>query len=141
LSKTTAGRGNTLKFTVICTDGRSVSSRSIGLTFTACVLITAALISPALAESTVEPPVPVRTVAPDYPTELRGEGVSGLVVVTCSIDHQGNVTETVVEKSSNAAFESHAVAALKKWKFKPAKRDGTPTSVRVSIPVKFVAQT
>lgn len=100
----------------------------------ACLL---AVASVALAQ-TNEPPVPVRTVAPDYPDELRRDGVSGVVTVKCTIDEKGNVTEPEVEKSSNAAFEKPAIAALKKWKFKPAKVDGAPVAIKVSIPIKFV---
>jgi len=100
----------------------------------ACLL----LLAPAAMAQTKEPPVPVRTVAPDYPDELRREGVSGIVTVKCTIDENGNVTEPTVEKSSNAAFERPALAALKKWKFKPAKQDGAPVSTKVSIPIKFV---
>jgi len=101
-------------------------------------LLSAALVTTASAQTKTEPPVPVRTVAPEYPNELRREGVSGLVMVKCSIDVQGNVTETLVEKSSNAAFEQPAIAAVKKWKFKPAKQDGAPVAIKVTIPIKFV---
>ena len=101
-------------------------------------LLVFAFASAALAQSKAEPPVPVRTVAPDYPSELRREGVSGLVMVKCVIDEQGNVADPSVEKSSNAAFEKPAVEALRKWKFKPAKQDGTPVAIKVSIPIKFV---
>ena len=93
---------------------------------------------PAFAQSKTEPPVPVRTVSPDYPDELRRDGVSGIVVVKCTIDEQGNVVDPTVEKSSNNAFEKPALAALKKWKFKPAKQDGAPVAIKVSIPIKFV---
>lgn len=106
--------------------------------FSSLLLATAVLSTPAFAQTKTEPPVPVRTVAPEYPDELRREGVSGLVMVKCSIDEQGNVTETLIEKSSNAAFEKPAVAAVKKWKFKPAKQDGNPVAIKVSIPIKFV---
>jgi protein TonB len=99
-----------------------------------CILACAPL---ALAQ-TREPPVPVRTVPPEYPNELRRDGVSGVVTVKCTIDAQGNVTEPEVEKSSNGAFEKPALAALKKWKFKPAKQDGAAVPVRISIPIKFV---
>jgi protein TonB len=99
-----------------------------------CLLASA----PAAFAQTKEPPVPVRTVAPDYPDELRRDGVSGLVMVKCTIDVQGNVTDPEIEKSSNNAFEKPALAALKKWKFKPAKQDGAPIAIKVSIPIKFV---
>lgn len=102
------------------------------------LLLACGVATPAFAQTKTEPPVPVRTVPPEYPDELRREGVSGLVMVKCSIDQQGNVVETEVEKSSNPAFEKPAVAAVKKWKFKPAKQDGNPVAIKVSIPIKFV---
>ncbi len=101
-------------------------------------LIGLLVVSPAFADSKSEPPVPVRTVAPDYPDELRREGISGVVMVKCTIDEQGNVTDVEVEKSTNGAFEKPALAALKKWRFKPARQDGNPVSMKVSIPIKFV---
>src|SRR6266496_5874431 len=107
-------------------------------TFFAALLLSCGLLATASAQTKTEPPVPVRTVPPEYPDELRREGVSGLVMIKCSIDAQGNVSEAEVEKSSNAAFEKPAVAAVKKWKFKPAKQDGNPVAVKVSIPIKFV---
>ena len=94
--------------------------------------------APVRAQSKTEPPVPVRTVPPDYPNELRREGVSGLVMIKCSIDEKGDVTETAVEKSSTEAFDKPAIAAVRKWKFKPAKQDGNPVAIKVSIPIKFV---
>jgi protein TonB len=93
---------------------------------------------PALAQTKMEPPVPVRTIPPDYPSELRREGVSGLVMIKVNIDEKGDVTETSVEKSSHEAFDKPAIAAVKKWKFKPAKQDGNPVAIKVSIPIKFV---
>lgn len=85
----------------------------------------------------LEPPVPVRTVAPRFPEEMKRNGSSGLVTVSCLIDEKGNVTEPEVIKTSNAAFSQPAVDALKKWRFKPAKKDGTPVAIRVNIPVQF----
>lgn len=93
----------------------------------------------AVAAAGREPPVPVRTVAPDYPRDLRDQKVSGVVMVKCTIDEQGNVSETEVSKSSNEGFDKFAVDALKKWKFKPGKQDGAPVAMTVTIPIKFVA--
>ena len=98
-----------------------------------------AAISPALAAAGREAPVPVRTVAPEYPRELRDQKVSGVVMVRCMIDEQGNVAETEVSKSSNETFDKFATDALKKWKFKPGRQDGSPVAMQVTIPVKFVA--
>lgn len=89
------------------------------------------------AESRFEPPVPVRTVAPDFPNDLRDKGISGVVMVSVLIDAQGNPQGLKVTKSSNSAFEEPAVEALKKWKFKPAERDGEIVALRVIIPIRF----
>ncbi len=89
------------------------------------------------ADGATEPPVPVRTVAPDYPPDLRRDGTSGIVMVSCLIDDKGNVQETKIEKTSHDAFGQPAVDAVKRWKFKPARRDGAAVSVRVTIPIKF----
>ena len=90
-----------------------------------------------LAQSKPEPPVPVRTVPPDYPVEMRRDGVSGVVMVSCTIDEKGDVTDVSIEKSSNVSFNPAAMAAVKKWKFKPAKVDGAPVAKKVTIPLKF----
>ncbi|HTO02750.1 MAG TPA: energy transducer TonB [Opitutus sp.] len=87
-----------------------------------------------------ENPVPVRTVPPEYPREMKENGVSGLVMVKCTIDEQGNVSEADVVKSSDRTFDKFATEALKKWKFKPARQDGTPVAMQVTIPIKFVAE-
>jgi protein TonB len=88
------------------------------------------------AEGT-EPPVPVRTVAPKFPDDMKRAGTSGLVTVSCLIDEKGNVTEPKVVKTSNDAFSEPAIEALSKWKFKPAKKDGAVVAIRVNIPVQF----
>jgi len=90
-----------------------------------------------LAADGTEPPVPVRTVAPKFPDDMKRLGTSGLVTVSCMIDEKGNVTEPKVVKASNDAFSEPAVEALSKWKFKPAKKDGAAIAVRVNIPVQF----
>jgi protein TonB len=71
---------------------------------------------------------------------MRQEGVAGIVVALCVIDAQGNVAEVTVEKASNQAFAAPAVEALKKWKFKPAQQDGVAVAKKVSIPIKFSAE-
>ena len=57
-------------------------------------------VPPVFAAGAREVPVPVRTVAPIYPPELRAQGVSGLVLVKCAIDPQGNVTTGAVRGST-----------------------------------------
>jgi protein TonB len=90
-----------------------------------------------LRAADIEPPVPVRTVAPVYPVELRDSGTSGMVVVSCEIDEKGTVVSAKVSKSTNDAFNKPALEAVEKWKFRPAQKDGKAVQVSVTLPVKF----
>ena len=114
-----------------------MKTRSFLLAFVLCFAPVSAVFA---ATPGRENPVPVRTVAPEYPRELKADGVSGLVMVKCTIDEQGNVAGTEIAKSSNEKFDRFATEALKKWKFKPARQDGAPVAVQVTIPIKFVAE-
>jgi protein TonB len=101
-------------------------------------LLAALLAAPAaIAQPKQEPPVPVRTVPPEYPYELRRDGIAGVVTLSCVIDEQGNVTQLAIEKTTNPGFNNSALDALKRWKFKPARIDGNPVAKRVVIPLRF----
>jgi protein TonB len=90
-----------------------------------------------LARAVTEAAVPVRTAAPEYPYELKRDGISGVVTVVFSVDEKGNVIDPAVQKSSNKGFEQAALTAIAKWKFKPAMQDGTPIKTKLAIPLQF----
>lgn len=77
-------------------------------------------------------PVPVRTVRPEAPS-----GQTGLVAIVCIVDEKGNVTDASISKSTNAALDQPALAAIKAWSFQPAKKDGKAVKVKVTVPVRF----
>lgn len=82
-------------------------------------------------------PVPVKTPPPDYPENMKRQGVSGVVAVSIVIDEKGAVLNASVAKSSQSEFEAPALEAVKKWKFKPAQKDGAPVKMKVTIPIRF----
>ena len=84
-----------------------------------------------------ENPVPIKTPPPRYPVSLKREGISGLVAVVIVIDEKGGIISSTIAKSSNPDFERPALDAVKLWKFKPGKKDGTPVKVRVTVPLRF----
>lgn len=91
------------------------------------------------ARAAMEPAVPVRTVAPAYPDEMRRAGISGVVSLYFVIDESGNVENPKVMKSTNAQFEQPALDAIRKWKFKPARRDGKTVKMQIEMPIQFRA--
>ncbi len=82
-------------------------------------------------------PVPVKTPPPDFPEVAKRDGISGVVAVSVVLDEKGLVATCTVSKSSNSIFDESAVAAVKKWKFKPAQKDGAPVKMKLTIPIRF----
>jgi protein TonB len=80
---------------------------------------------------------PVKTPPPDYPGNLKIDGISGVVAVKVIIDESGTVIECSVTKSSNVDFDQSAIAAVKNWKFTPALKGGSPVKSRMVIPIHF----
>jgi len=85
-----------------------------------------------------KPPVPTKTPPPNYPSSLKG--VNGMVAVVVIIDEKGSVIDATVTKSSDPAFEDPSLDAIKRWKFKPAEKDGQAVKAKVTIPVRFNAE-
>ncbi len=84
-----------------------------------------------------EPPRPIEYVAPEYPKEAREKGLEGRVLVEAIVDENGNVIDARIRYSSNEIFNEAALAAMRKMKFKPAKRNGVPIKVKVIQPFIF----
>lgn len=75
-----------------------------------------------------------RKFPPTYPPTARTARVAGVVKVEVVVDEEGSVAE--VRNSEGPELLRHAAAeAVKRWKFKPATRDGQP--VRMSGFVNF----
>ncbi|HEX6036930.1 energy transducer TonB [Longimicrobium sp.] len=83
-------------------------------------------------------PVPLNEFAFQYPEELWDAGVEGKTVLRIHINTGGTVDSARVETPSrHAAFDSAAIAGTTALRFEPAKRDGTPVSKWVLLPVEF----
>lgn len=117
---------------------------SIAVRKTSLLLIFALVLLPlsAAADDTIYTkvdvnPIPVKTPPPEYPDTMKRQGISGVVAVSIVIDEKGAVVTATVAKSSQAEFEYSAVEAVKKWKFKPAQKDGVPVKMKVTVPIRF----
>ena len=86
------------------------------------------------------PPVPVRTPPPQYPSELKREGVAGIVTVALVVDEKGAVSSAAINKSSNPAFDEPSLEAVKKWKFKPATKANQAIPSKVIVPLHFTVE-
>ena len=82
-------------------------------------------------------PKPVAQARPQYPFEMRRNGITGNVTVRMTIDAKGNVTDAIPIQSSRVEFDDAAVQALKKWKFEPGQKNGQPVTTQTDITIVF----
>jgi TonB family protein len=86
-----------------------------------------------------EQPEIVKSVEPVYPTQALRFGKEGSVTVNALISETGEVIETAILRGllDDMGLEKAAEAAVKKWKFQPAKKDGVNVKVWKPITITF----
>src|SRR5439155_478046 len=92
---------------------------------------------PAAAQQII-PPQPLET-PPAVAPEGGNQNATVVLLVTVAAD--GTVRDVGVAQSAGPALDAAAIAAVVRWKFKPALRDGQPFEARVRIPFRFEAAT
>jgi TonB family protein len=100
--------------------------------------------SPADASSQGDPssadlsaPVATRKVDPAYPLELMHQNVGGTVILYGVIRTDGTVGSVRVLRGVDDRLAQFASAAIAKWKFQPATRNGTPVDVEATFWIPF----
>lgn len=72
-----------------------------------------------------------------YPRELADRGIAGTVLVVMVVDVDGSTRDVRVEQSSAMEFSGAAVLVAGKMRFTPARVNGRPVPVRITLPVQF----
>jgi TonB family protein len=92
----------------------------------------------ATAVDGVTAPVPIFKPEPGYTPEARRDRIEGTLTLSIVVDTQGNVS-AVQEISAplGEGLDQSAMDTVKKWRFNPATRDGTPVPVRVNVQISF----
>ena len=73
--------------------------------------------------------LPLVRVLPMYPRRAQQQGIEGWVLVEFTITTAGNVTNARVLESSHAIFETSALRAIAKFKYRPRIVNGQPIAV------------
>lgn len=84
-----------------------------------------------------EPPVLDKWFEPIYPEYAKQHQIEGLVQVRVTVSATGGVEEARVMDSSDRMFDEPTLAAARKWRFKPARKEGKKVRSVVMVPVKF----
>lgn len=79
-------------------------------------------------------PVPVVVVSPSVGPEYH----QGSVLLEFTVDPSGKPADFRVASATDEALAKIIVAAVARWRFQPAERDGRPVARRVALPVNVV---
>jgi protein TonB len=82
-------------------------------------------------------PSPRFQARPQYPFEMRRAGISGEVLVDFIVDTNGDVRNAFAVHSSQREFESAAVQAVSKWKFRAGRKNGHSVFTHMQVPIVF----
>ncbi|HMM34192.1 MAG TPA: TonB family protein [Thermoanaerobaculia bacterium] len=87
-------------------------------------------------------PRAVKVVKPEATSLARQKKVSGTVLVRVLVDENGRPAEVEVYRDTNpkVGLGEASLAAVKKWEFTPAEKDGIPVKTWVVVPLPFVVR-
>lgn len=76
-------------------------------------------------------------VPPQYPFEMKRQGIEGRVTLEFLVNSDGTVQDPYEKSSTHREFVKPAIDAVLKWKFKPGMKNGKNVSTRMQIPIGF----
>jgi TonB family protein len=86
----------------------------------------------------VSAPVPLNTVDPEFSDEARRAKYQGICLISLIVDAQGNPQNPRVTRALGMGLDEKALEAIRRYKFKPAMKDGkTPVPVMITVEVNF----
>jgi TonB family protein len=87
--------------------------------------------------SGVEPPRLLKEVKANYTDEARRRNLSGSVEMEITIRRDGSVSDVRILRGLGGGLDQQAAAAVRQWRFAPARMKGTPVDVIVEVSVEF----
>ena len=85
----------------------------------------------------ISAPIPIYTPEAEFSDEARRAKYQGVCLISLIVDAQGNPQNPRVVRPLGMGLDEKALEAVRKYKFKPAMKGGTPVAVMMSIEVNF----
>ena len=79
----------------------------------------------------------VKRVRPTYTAEAKQAGIQGNVTMDCVVLPDGTVGDVRVTKKLDPGLDEEAIKTLRRWRFRPAQKDGKPVPVQVFVEMSF----
>jgi protein TonB len=85
----------------------------------------------------ISAPQAVTTPDPEYTEEARRAKTQGTCILWLIVDADGRPRDVRVVRGLGFGLDAKAIEAVKQWRFEPAKKDGKPVNVQISVEVGF----
>ena len=79
----------------------------------------------------------IHKVDPEFSEDARRAKFMGVVLVNLIVDQQGQPQNVHVLRGAGMGLDDKAVAAVKQYRFEPAKENGRPLAVELNVEVNF----
>jgi protein TonB len=88
-----------------------------------------------------QPPQATSKFPPRYPPGLKSKRIGGRVIVGATVDENGVVREAGIKESSGYGdMDRAALDAIKRWRYKPAIKEGRKVRASIVQPFNFRVQ-
>jgi TonB family protein len=87
--------------------------------------------------SGVTPPRAVFSPDPEYSNEARHAKYQGTCILQMIVGSDGIPRDIKITRPVGRGLDEKAIEAVRRWKFRPAKKDGVPVAVQVSVEITF----
>ncbi len=74
---------------------------------------------------------------PEYSDQARQAKVEGTIVLTVTVNAKGDVADIKVMRPLGSGLDEKAIEAVRRWKFDPGIKDGTPVESEIAVEVSF----
>jgi TonB family protein len=82
-----------------------------------------------------------RYVPPVYPPSARERGTGGWVDVLFTVRVDGTITDLSVTAAEPAGiFEQAAMAAVRRWRYQPVRKEGRAVEQRARVRIRFAVE-
>jgi protein TonB len=83
------------------------------------------------------PPRKIKDVKPAYPRESLLAGDEGVIILELRVTTSGAVGDVRILMSHCKRLEQAALAAVRQWRYEPARLDGKPAPFVMVVPLPF----
>jgi protein TonB len=83
--------------------------------------------------------VPIERGTPTYTNDAVRNRAQGVVTVACVVETNGECGDLSIVRTFTPPYglDRQALAAARRWRFEPGRREGKPVRVRVNLEIEF----